>query len=145
MFMEHMRVDPFYKSFTIASACNWVYRTLFLKDDQIGIIPPQGYGTNNQSTITLCWMDWFTQREGCCVHHAFNGREQHVEGFKVDGMTEDGTIFEFHGCFFYGQEACYPRCATVNLVSGLTMQELWEKTHLKTKTLCSKGHVTAKR
>ena len=92
MFMEHTSVNPFYKSFTIASVCNKVYRTLFLQADLIGIIPLQGYGTDNQSTIALSWMDWFAQWEGCCVRHAFNGREQRVEGFKVDGMTEDGTI-----------------------------------------------------
>ena len=75
------------------------------------------------------------------MHQAFNGQEQHIEGFKVDGVTEDGTILEFQGCFFHGHEACYPRRPTVNPVSGLTMQELWEKTRLKTDMLRSKGHV----
>ena len=40
MFMEHMCVDPFNKSFAIASAGDKVYRTMFLQPDQIGIIPP---------------------------------------------------------------------------------------------------------
>ena len=75
------------------------------------------------------------------MRHAFNGLEQRIEGFKVDGVTEDGTILEFHGCFLHGHEACYPRQATVNPVSGLTVQELREKTRLKTDTLRGKGHV----
>ena len=133
MFMEHTSVDPFNKSFTIASACNRVYRTLFLQGDQIGIIPPQGCGTDNQSTIALCMMDWFAQREGLRMCHAFNGREQRVKGLKVDGMTEDVTILEFHGCFFHGHQECYPRRATVNPMRSLTMQELREKTRLNNK------------
>ena len=55
-------------------------------------------------------------------------------------MTEDGTILEFHWCFLHGHEACYPLRATVNPVSGLTMQELREKMRLKKDTLRSKGH-----
>ena len=140
MFMEHPSVDPFNKSLTIVSACNRIYRTLFLQPDQIGIIPPQSYGTDNQSTVALCWMDWFTQREGLSVCHAFNSREQHVEGVKVDGMTEDGTVLKFHGGFFHGHVVFYAQCTTVNPVSGLTMQELREK-RLKTDTLRRKGHV----
>ena len=114
---------------------------LFLQGEQINIIPPQGYGNDNQSTVALCWMDWFAQWEGLRVHHAFNGREQCVEGFKVDGVTEDGTILEFHGCFYHGHEACYPCRSTLNPVSGLTMQELREKMRLKTDMLHGKGHV----
>ena len=107
MFPQH--VYGAHKSFTIASACNRDYRTLFLQADQIGIIPPQGYGTDNQSTIALCWMDWFAQQEGLLVRHAFNGREQRIEGCKVDGVTEDGTILEFHRCFLHGHEKAHHR------------------------------------
>ena len=71
----------------------------------------------------------------------FNGQEQRVEGFKVDGVTKDGTVLEFQGYFFHGHEACYPLRSTVNPVSGLTMQELREKTRLQTDTLRSKGHI----
>ena len=78
------------------------------------------------------------------MQHAFNGWEQHVEGVKVDGMTKDCTVLEF-GCFLHGHEACYPWRATVNPVNGLTMQELREKTRIKTDMLRSKGHVVIKK
>ena len=42
-------------------------------------------------------MDWFAQLEGLSVSHSFNGHEQCIEGFKVECVTEDGTILEFHG------------------------------------------------
>jgi hypothetical protein len=35
-------IDPFQKCITIASACNLVFRTKFLRPDTIGIIPAQG-------------------------------------------------------------------------------------------------------
>ena len=42
MFMEHMSVDPFNKSFIIASVCNRVYRTLFLQPLPDRHHPPAG-------------------------------------------------------------------------------------------------------
>ena len=141
LFQEHTEgVDPFHKCFTIASACNRVYRTLFLKPNQVGIIPPQGYTHDNQSTLALCWLDWVARQHGVTMRHAYNGGEVRVEGFKVDGMDNNGVIYELHGCLWHGHEACYPRRSTVNPVNGITMQELRDKTHFKTDTLRRKGH-----
>jgi hypothetical protein len=39
----HRGIDPFQKCITIASACNLVFRTKFLRPDTIGISPAQGY------------------------------------------------------------------------------------------------------
>ena len=58
----------------------------------------------------------------------------------MDGLAEDGAVFEFHRCFYHSHEACYPQRATINPVNGLTMQELREKMRLKTEMLRSKGH-----
>ena len=44
-------------------------------------------------------MDWIAQREGHCIRHAFNGREQCVEGVKVDGLAKYRTVLKFPGCF----------------------------------------------
>jgi hypothetical protein len=38
----HRGIDPFQKCITIASTCNLVFRTKFLRPDTIGIIPAQG-------------------------------------------------------------------------------------------------------
>ena len=146
LFQEHAGgIDPFHKCFTIASACNKVYRTMFLQPEQVGIIPPQGYASDNQSTIAICWLDWMAKKEGVEIQHALNGGERRIEGVKVDGVAEDGTVYEFHGCFYHGHEACYPRRDTVNPINGLTMKELREKTLLKTERLRSKGHVVVEK
>ena len=41
-------------------------------------------------------MDWIAKWEGLRMCHAFNRREQRIEGVKVDGLAEDGTVLEFH-------------------------------------------------
>ena len=141
LFMQHAGdIDPFKNSFTIASACNRVYRTLFLKKDTIGIIPPQGYHTDNQSTIAMCWLDWVAKQQNTRIQHAYNGNEKTVEGVKVDGVSEDGTLYKFHGCFYHGCGDCYTDPSTKNAVNGLTMGELRQKTRLKTEMLRDKGH-----
>ena len=44
-------IDPFQKCITIASACNLVFRTKFLRPDTIGIIPAQGYRQEEKHSI----------------------------------------------------------------------------------------------
>ena len=143
IFMEiAANIDPFERSFTIASACNRVYRSLFLEPGQIAIIPPQGYGkTDNQSAIALCWLDWIAETEGVLIQHAMNGGERRLAGVKVDGFDEESnTVYEFQGCFYHGHEVCYARESTVNPVNGLTMGELREKTRRKTTMLAERGY-----
>ena len=43
LFRKECGLDPFLHSFTIAAACNKVYRHRFLKPNTIGIVPPGGY------------------------------------------------------------------------------------------------------
>jgi hypothetical protein len=101
LFLQHTgNIEPFTQSVTIASACNTVYRTLFLKDGEIAIIPTQGYHTDKQSVIALCWLDWIDQNHQLGMRHAFNGGEVTVNGVKVDGFDASGRVYQFHGEFF---------------------------------------------
>ena len=56
----YVRVDginAFDKCITIASACNLVFRTKFHKPETIGIIPAQGYRSDEKhSTKALKWI-----------------------------------------------------------------------------------------
>jgi len=52
--MEKTTVDPFERSLTIASACNIVFRKLFLKKNMIGIVPKHNYHpADNQYVLAL--------------------------------------------------------------------------------------------
>ena len=90
-------VEPYIRSITIASTCNRTYRTNFLKEKEIAIIPPNGYHTDNQSAIACCWLDWVARRDGLTMQHAFTTGEVTIAGMKVDGIDNHGNLYEFQG------------------------------------------------
>ncbi|KAG8238191.1 hypothetical protein J437_LFUL014067 [Ladona fulva] len=70
---------------------------------------PSGYRlADRQSRKALLWLVWEERQRGVAIAHAHNGREAIVMGKKVDGLAGN-TVFEFHGCFFHGCLACFPR------------------------------------
>ena len=89
LFKETTGIDPFYKSFTIASACNRVYRMRYLKPNQIAIIPPHGYNADNQSAIALVWLDWIAKSQGVTMRHAHQGGEVKIAGMKVEAYVTE--------------------------------------------------------
>ena len=100
LFLEHTGCEPFLNAITIASACNEVYRSLFLKPNEIAIIPQHGYVTDNQSAIAHCWLEWESQQSHVHIQHAFNGGELRRCGIKIDGVDENGVLYQFHGKSF---------------------------------------------
>ena len=140
LFIEYTNgVEPFLKPITIASACNEVFRTMFLKPDQIAIIPTHGYYGGNQSAIALCWLDYTAKQTNTHIRHAKNGGEVKVEGWLMDGVDEHGVLYSFHGCFWHGCTSCFPDGKTMNPVNHLTMDELRQRTRLQTEKLREKG------
>lgn len=114
LFFEQTSVDPF-QSVTIASACNVVFRKLFLKPNTIAIVPSNGYaGRDRQSLIAKKWLIWEEHRRSIKIRHAGNGVEERVNGrrYKLDGVEVEITAsghektikhaYEFYGCFFHG-------------------------------------------
>jgi hypothetical protein len=64
LFRDVTDIDPFEKCLTIASACNLVSRTNFLKEDTIAIIPPHGYRPKDkQSLLALKWLSYKAEKE----------------------------------------------------------------------------------
>lgn len=56
-------IDPFVHCITIASAFNLVFRKLFLEEQSIGIIPPQGYRPKDkQSVKAMQWIKYHAQQ-----------------------------------------------------------------------------------
>ena len=47
-FMHIGHIDVFVEAITIASACQKVYRKMFLNPDTVGLIPKGGYTCNNR-------------------------------------------------------------------------------------------------
>ena len=48
---ENAGIDPFESYITIASACQRVFRTNFLKENCIGIIPVHGYKPEQRQSV----------------------------------------------------------------------------------------------
>jgi hypothetical protein len=75
-FKEIGKIDVFQDSITIASACNKVFRKIFLKPDTIGLIPTGSYSGNvKYGKKALMWLMYKEQTDGCKILHGRNGRE----------------------------------------------------------------------
>jgi hypothetical protein len=98
----HGDIDLFQKCSTIASACNLVFRTKFLRPDTIGIIPAQGYRQEEKHSIKAKqWIKYLSRTEGVHIQHARNGGEKEIGPYKVDGYYENENgqkyVLEFNG------------------------------------------------
>jgi hypothetical protein len=106
LYLKLVKMDPFRQAITISSICNKVFRTMFLKPDNVCIIPRAGYRMGDrQSVEALQWLAYIGQTRSN-VTHAGNGLEVYlsrVPGLKVDGYcSETIEVFEYLGCFWHG-------------------------------------------
>ena len=137
-------IDPFEKCITIASACNLVFRTLFLEPDTIGIIPPHGYRPEaKQSIMAYQWLSYLSYHRKVNIQQGRNIGEKQIGPYKLDGYyeTSDGekVALEFHGCFWHGCPKCFSK-TSVNPVSDQTMTDLYDKTIEKKLFVESQGY-----
>ena len=105
LFRDVTDIDPFEKCLTIASACNLVFRTNFLEEDTIAIIPPHGYcPEHKQSILARKWLSYTAEKDEIYIQHAHNGGEKRVGRYLLDGYHEEtNTAYEVHGCFWHGK------------------------------------------
>ena len=113
--------NPMAKCITIASACNLYWRKHHLTPNTIAVEPLDGWrGTKvNQSLKALQWLYYqehqipMQRASADRIRHVRNGGEQSVRTL-VDAYFVDGydpltrTVYEFHGCLYYGCPRCYP-------------------------------------
>ena len=138
-------IDPFKKSTTIASACQFVYRDLFLQPDTISIIPPGHYApTAAHSEFSQKWLHWLQHNRKIQIQFACTSGKKCIYGKKVDGYHKDlqndaETIFEAYGCFWHGCPSCYSR-DTVNPICNRSMYELYDQTVKREILLKSGGY-----
>lgn len=136
-------IDPFAHCITIASACNLVFRKLFLEEKSIGIIPPQGYRPKDkQSVKAMQWMKYHAHQTNVEIQHAGNEGEKIIRQYKVDGYYEIGkqkVVMEFHGDYWHGNPKCYS-ANTLNKVQNKTMGDLYQRTLEKRRNLESLGY-----
>ena len=105
MFRKETGIDPFNKALTIASYCQEVYRTNFLKKDTIAIFNNDRQWKIKQSNVAVTWLSYISEKEDLYINHVRNGGEKRVEPYSLDGYCEEtNTAYEFQGCFWHGKD-----------------------------------------
>lgn len=109
MLIELTKFDPF-NHVTLASTAIAVFTTMFLKDDQISIIPRNGYRfSDNQSLKAVKWLEWEAYKRNIKISSAVNGREVRIfNNILVDGFHHPNTVFSFLGCYWHQCDKCFP-------------------------------------
>ena len=104
MFRKETDIDPFNKSLTIASYCQEVYRTNFLKKDTIAVFQPDRQLKIKQSNVAVKWLSYISEKEDLCIQHVRNGGEKRFGDYSLDRYCEEThTAYEFQGCFWHGK------------------------------------------
>lgn len=96
------QIDPFVDGTTIASTCNKVFRSKYLLENTIGVLPPNGYRmAENQSVDAIKWLSYVEFEKNIEIQHAGVGR--------VDGYHhETKTVYEYDGCYWHSCTDCFP-------------------------------------
>ena len=105
MFRKETDIDPFNKALTIASYCQEVYRTNFLKKDTIAVFNNDRQLKIKQSNVAVKWLSYILEKEDLCIQHVRNGGEKRFSNYSLDGYCEETlTAYEFQGCFWHGKD-----------------------------------------
>jgi len=143
-FIEIENMEVFLEELTIASACNKVFRTKFLKPETVGFIPAGGYSANNRySKKALIWLLHMEQTDGWQIHHARNWREYRppeLPHYSVDGYCrQTRRIYKFLGCYYHGC-TCQP-FRDVKTMGGETLAERYEQTMARIEQITRAGYL----
>ena len=96
VFMEQGGVCPFLEAITIADACNKVWRSKYLPENQIAIISSKDSSRRRFSMKAVRWIQSLAKKKGIYIHHAKNGGEVQIGKYHVDGFhKESKTLYEF--------------------------------------------------
>ena len=74
LILKLVKMDPFRQALTLSSICNTVFRTMFLKPDNVGIIPRGGYRLVDRQSIEAFQRLAYIGQTRDDVIHAGNGR-----------------------------------------------------------------------
>jgi hypothetical protein len=142
LFLELTKIDPFAKSITIASLCQLVYRTMFMKPNTIPLIQDNGFHpTQNYSHKQIIWLKYVSETQKIRIDHCMNGNEKKIGPYSIDGFCEQtNTVFEFDGCFVHGCPTCFKE-TTFNPLQRCSMGYLYERHVSRKKYIIQCGYL----
>ena len=104
MFRDETDIDPFNKALTIASYCQEVYLTNFLKKDTIAVFNNNRQWKVKQSNDAVTWLSYISEKEDLYIKHVRNGGEKRFQRYSLDGYCEEThTAYEYQGCYWHGK------------------------------------------
>lgn len=115
LFISETKVDPFCYC-TIAASVMGVYRSKYLKEKTIGIVPKNMYRNGNKpySKSSIEWLEFIAAQTNSKIQHAVNGGEKVIvddvwgKVYYVDGFCEEtNTVYEFYGCVYHSCPLCF--------------------------------------
>ena len=132
LIIEVSEIDPFSKECTIAGLTTRIWRTKYMPENTVGVVPPNRYvPTMNTSYKAIAFFEFERKRTGFEIRHAGRGGEVRIDGYHVDGKNMDtGLVYLFHGCLHHGCPLCYDGNLKHPLQKDLKFHEVFEK-HLK--------------
>ena len=141
-FIELENIDPL-RYITIASVCMTIYRSNYMPNKTIAIVPEYAK-TDNYSKMSIMWLNYVSTTKGLNIQHALNGGEKKLtideKTYKVDGFCEEtNTVYEFYGCFWHGCPNCY-KPNIINSKNQRDMGTLNDLTIEKRETIKSAGY-----
>ena len=105
MFRNETDIDPFNKALTIASYCQEVYLTNFLKKDTIAVFNNDRQRKIKQSNNAVKWLSYISEKEDLYIKHVRNGGEKRFGDYSLDGYCEEThTAYEYQGCYWHGKD-----------------------------------------
>ena len=96
--------DVLYSSTTLAGICMQVFKSMFLRDNEIAIVPEKGFErSDTASVLAIKYCEFLALRDGLVVKHAGNGAEVRHNGLKLDSyFPEKNLACEVFGCYYHG-------------------------------------------
>ena len=139
-FIKLENIDPLHY-ITIASVCMTIYRSNYMPNKTIAIVPEYAK-TDNFSKMSIMWLNYVSN--GLNIQHALNGGEKKLtineNTYKIDGFCEEtNTIYEFYGCFWHGCQNCY-KPNIINSKNQKDMGTLNDLTIEKCETIKNAGY-----
>ena len=141
-FIELENIDPL-RYITIASVCMTIYRSNYMPNKTIAIVPEYAK-TDNFSKMSIMWLNYVLTNKGLNIQHALNGGEKKLtidnKTYKVDRFCKKtNTVYEFYGCFWHGCPNCY-KPNIINSKNQRDMGTLNDLTIEKRETIKSAGY-----
>jgi hypothetical protein len=148
LFISETKVDPFCYC-TIAASVMAVYRSNYLKENTIGIIPKNMYRSSNKpySKSSIEWLEFIAAQTNSKIQHAANVGEKVVvddalgKMYYVDGFCEEtNTVYEFYGCVYHSCPLCFDGNNDHPFHNGCKMAEVYQKTIARGQRLRELGY-----